>query len=204
MGLDIRTYTNIRRVPPEEEKAVLEHPDGPHEGAYEKGYAFPDINPHFPGREEGVEEVPYAFDEDIHFRAGSYSGHSVFRQHICNVLGLGVFRAWIQSKGTDTHGPFEEFLNFSDCEGVIGPVVSKKLAADFVEHEKVAREYAMELNVKDLIHQGWEEEKAQEQAAKINLDTDQGWNAGTSFWETYQNWKNAFLKAGNGGFVRFS
>lgn len=204
MGLDIRTFTNIRRISPEEEKAIMEHPDGPHEGAYEKGYVYPDINPHFPGREEGVEDVPYTFDESIHFRAGSYSGHSAFRQHICTMLGLGEFMSWIRAQTVDTHGPFEEFLNFSDCEGVIGPVVSKKLAKDFLEHEKTAREYAVELNVKDLIHQGFPEADAQDRAAKIDLDNDAGWSSGTSFWETYQNWKKGFTLAGKGGFVRFS
>jgi hypothetical protein len=173
----------------------------PGDEAYSKGYALPWINPHFPGREEGVEAVPYEYDGDWHFRAGSYSGHSAFRQHICNVLELGDFRVWISPKGPDTHGPFEEFLNFSDCEGAIGPVVSKKLAVDFVEWEERAREYALELNVKGLMSQGWPQEKAREKAEEQGLEIG-GYSGGGHFWETYQNWKKAFADASN-GFVAF-
>lgn len=35
-------------------------------------------------------------------------------------------------------GPFWELINFSDCEGIIGPVVSAKLARDFQEYQEKA------------------------------------------------------------------
>ena len=35
--------------------------------------------------------------------------------------------------------PFFELINFSDCEGSIGPVVSAKLARDFAEFDERAR-----------------------------------------------------------------
>ena len=203
MGLDIHTFTNIRRIAPEEERAILAD-EYPNDEAYTKGYRVPWFNPAFPGREEGLEAVPYAFDEDIHFRAGSYSGHSQFREHLCTLLGLGPFVSWINNnkQGPDTHGPFEELINFSDCEGVIGPVVAKKLAKDFIDWEERAKEYALELNVKGLISQGWSLEKAQERAKGEGLD-DGGYSASSHFWETYQNWKKAFAEAGAGGFVAF-
>ena len=201
MGLDIHVYTNIRRVDPEEEKAILAD-ECPGDEAYTKGYRLPWINPDFPGREEGVEAVPYASDGAWHFRAGSYSGHFQFRQDLCTLLGHGDFRAWINKQSTDTHGPFEELINFSDCEGAIGPVVSKKLAKDFVDWEERAKEYALELNVKGLMSQGWTLEKAQERAKAEGLD-DGGYTGGSHFWETYQNWKKAFTDAAGNGFVAF-
>jgi hypothetical protein len=36
-------------------------------------------------------------------------------------------------------GPFSELIHFSDCEGVIGTAVSKKLAADFAAFDEKAK-----------------------------------------------------------------
>ena len=37
--------------------------------------------------------------------------------------------------------PFVELLNFSDCEGFIGPKTSAKLHADFLEWDKKAKNF---------------------------------------------------------------
>ena len=37
-----------------------------------------------------------------------------------------------------TDGPFWELINFSDCEGVIGPKTSAKLAGDFAAFQEKA------------------------------------------------------------------
>jgi hypothetical protein len=81
-------------------------------------------------------------------------------------------------------------------------VVSKKLAVDFVEWEERAREYALELNVKGLMSQGWPQEKARAKAEEEGLEIG-GYSGGGHFWETYQNWKRAFEEAGAGGYVAF-
>lgn len=202
MGLDIHVYTNVKEVAPEVAKSILED-EYPSDAAYTAGYRIPYINPGFPGREEGVKEVPYTYDGDWHFRAGSYSGHMTFRQNLCNVLGLGDFRVWLNSNESDIHGPFEEFLYFSDCEGTIGPVVSKKLAVDFAKFEEQAKEYALELQAKGLMEMGYSEEAALKQAKK-DFEAGPSMTAASFFWEKYQNWKRAFDDAGsNNGFVAF-
>ena len=38
--------------------------------------------------------------------------------------------------------PFVELINFSDCEGVIGPKVAAKLAKDFADYEDRASAFA--------------------------------------------------------------
>lgn len=201
MGLDIHVYKNLTKVEGARARKIMEHEDGPGEGAYEAGCAFPRINEDFPGREEGVEEVPYDFEEEWHFRAGSYSGHTQFRQDLCNLLGHGDFRVWIIAQSEDTHGPLEELLNFSDCEGTIGPVVAKKLAKDFVDWEERAREYAVSLNTRPYMKLGFTEEGAKARVEEEGLET--GYYAGSQFWQTYQNWKKAFTDASNNGFVAF-
>jgi len=201
MGLDIHVYKNITKVEGDRARKIMGDEEGPGEGSYSAGCAYPYINEDFPGREEGVEAVPYDFEEEWHFRAGSYSGHSQFREDLCTLLGLGSFVPWINKQTVDTHGPLEELINFSDCEGAIGPVVAAKLAKDFVDWEEKAKEYALEMNVKGLISQGWTEERAKAHAEEEGLEVG-GWSGGGHFWETYQNWKKAFADASN-GFVAF-
>jgi len=38
--------------------------------------------------------------------------------------------------------PFYEILNFSDCEGIIGPEICKKLYEDFVNFDNKAKTYS--------------------------------------------------------------
>ena len=70
-----------------------------------------------------------------HFRAGSYSGYNAWREWLANVVhGLEPREHWNNSdkyKGT----AFYELIHFSDCEGVIGPKTSAKLAKDFADYQ---------------------------------------------------------------------
>jgi hypothetical protein len=45
----------------------------------------------------------------------------------------------IDEDGSIKVKPFYELINFSDCEGIIGPEVSTKLYNDFVKFEVVAK-----------------------------------------------------------------
>lgn len=40
-----------------------------------------------------------------------------------------------------TGGPFWELINFSDCEGVLGPATSAKLAGDFATWQEKADQH---------------------------------------------------------------
>lgn len=67
------------------------------------------------------------------FRAGSYSGYGAWREQLSlMVFGHPAEHIWANAKQFIGE-PFFELINFSDCEGAIGPVVSAKLAKDFRE-----------------------------------------------------------------------
>lgn len=88
------------------------------------------------------------------FRAGSYGGYNNWRKQLAVMAGYGsVQNVWndfnndiryhklkkIQNE--DDHiKPFYLIINFSDCEGFIGPDISKKLYMDFVNFDEKAKE----------------------------------------------------------------
>ena len=83
--------------------------------------------PQFEGLKEGV----YRVSNSMGFRAGSYSGYNRWREELCQfALKVEPSEVWNNLEKYEG-APFVELINFSDCEGVIGPVVSTKLAADF-------------------------------------------------------------------------
>ena len=122
------------------------------------------------------------------FRAGSYSGYSSWRRTLAKMIGWEIEDLW-QHVGTLVQRnenlndvlnesdelkvdiPFVELLNFSDCEGFIGPKTSAKLYLDFLE---------------------WDEK------AKVSDPFKGGY-----FYETYQEWTEAFKVASDGGCVIF-
>lgn len=106
-------------------------------------------NTDFPGREEGLSvDAYYAYEDSFKFRAGGYGGYNAWRNTLAKVAGYpesevtsyGLpMKTYCAACWSGAQGPFAELINFSDCEGVIGPVVAKKLAADFAEFEEKAR-----------------------------------------------------------------
>lgn len=118
MGLDIVYFRQIH--------PVLD--DGYHLSA----------NPAFPGRADEIKDGQYGSLAHSHFRAGSYSGYNEWRNQLAFLAGYaGAEDAWANC----TCGPFWELINFSDCEGVIGPVTSAKLAKDFADYQEKADEH---------------------------------------------------------------
>jgi hypothetical protein len=74
------------------------------------------------------------------FRAGSYSGYGNWRRKLAKLVhGVNVEHIW---ENTELYKgkAFFELLNFSDCEGIIGPVVSNKLLNDFIEYDQKVQE----------------------------------------------------------------
>ncbi len=116
MGLDITAYKNLKKV---ENPEINEWGEL---GNWETQWLTPDASiewaeKHFPGRSKGVElNTVYEYEERLGFPAGSYSGYNYWRKQ------LNTFKGDVA---------FQELIDFADNEGVIGSVVSKKLAEDF-------------------------------------------------------------------------
>lgn len=131
MGLDISVYQKLVAAP----NATLDedgYPDDDKFVVIDKG-TIDWTEDHWPGRTNGITAGVYAFTERAGFRAGSYSGYNRWRAWLARVSGHGTPDAvWSAAKPT---GPFVELINFADNEGIIGPVVSAKLAKDFAENE---------------------------------------------------------------------
>jgi len=131
MGLDITVYRNITPV---ENPKLDEY--GDLEGDVFKAYA----NDGFPGRAEGVENGKvYGYAETFGFPAGSYSGYNNWRNNLAKLAGYASAESVWENV---TDGPFADLINFSDCEGIIGPVVAKKLLNDFLQFDEKAKTHA--------------------------------------------------------------
>jgi len=99
-------------------------------------------NSSFPGRAEGLNlDALYKREPDksFGFRAGSYGRYNKWRDQL-SLMAHGITAAefW---KLDDQPSAFRELIDFSDCEGVIGPVVAAKLAEDFAEYQPKADAY---------------------------------------------------------------
>lgn len=86
-----------------------------------------EVEKYFPGRHRGI-------DIGVVYDVGAMSEFS---------LPYSLYNSWRDqlSAFVDDANPyaFFELINFSDCEGVLGPLVSKKLAYDFSMFEEQAR-----------------------------------------------------------------
>lgn len=73
------------------------------------------------------------------FRAGSYSSYNHWRENLAQLAGYpkkgSSARGASHAAGAweASGGPFWELINFSDCEGTIGPRMCSKLHGDFLE-----------------------------------------------------------------------
>lgn len=193
MGLDISYCSGAKLLitSPEDEAAwLLRVRDGdPYEAAIAMGLvddedelAIPWEHPSFPGRAEGIRcGLPHTRENYEHFRAGSYSGYSRWRRWLAAVVGISDLEAWWADP--DMSVPFAELLAFSDCEGVIGPVVSAKLRDDF---ERM-RTHAI---------------ASADEYARLGGDSND-YEARDYFLRSYDQWHEAFKTAANGGWVDF-
>jgi hypothetical protein len=102
-------------------------------------------NPAFPMQADGLSQGWYAYGTSDGFRAGSYSGYNDWREWLATLAGYpedpDADDRHRHSDGASllAEGPFHELICFSDCEGVIGPKTSAKLAKDFAEFDDRAR-----------------------------------------------------------------
>jgi hypothetical protein len=81
-------------------------------------------------------------DDKYSFKAGSYSGYNQWRDWLCNIIhGISARELWDrieEFKGT----AFFELIYFSDCEGAIGSIASKKLYKDFLDNQEIVNIWA--------------------------------------------------------------
>lgn len=141
MGLDIIAYKELTVIEPKRY-----NPDT----MWRPGESMIWSETHFKGRGEGIEPLAYYKWNDLfHFRAGTYSGYNEWREKLDKFRQYLMQQASEQSNETftdqvkDADGHmFMELIDFADNEGVIGPVVSKKLHHDFKVNEKQAQTYA--------------------------------------------------------------
>lgn len=102
------------------------------------------VNPGFIAQADGLTDGIYAVEGTDSFRAGSYGSYNHFREQLARMVGYSPDDAW---EGRVVDRPFIELINFSDCEGSIGPKTSAKLANDFAAHQATAG--VIESNVHD-------------------------------------------------------
>ena len=130
MGLDIRAYKGLQVV---KEPQFDEYGDLVNWNTeWTPGPSMDWSETHFPGRGAGVNSnTVYRFEDSFGFCAGSYFGYNWWRDQL-NELSDGK--------------SFRELINFADNEGVIGPVVSKKLYQDFQNNKGKASVFSRTFN----------------------------------------------------------
>jgi hypothetical protein len=156
MGLDITAYCVCKDLGPAQE-GIDNDPRWDEENVT---YVF--VEPHFVQRADGLSDRHfYSYEDSLSFRAGSYGGYSAWRNLLAQFAGYPKCQprerdelypdfqaasreanpyAWGAFEQEKEEGPFYELINMSDCEGVIGPKTSAKLAKDFHDHLQRARE----------------------------------------------------------------
>jgi hypothetical protein len=146
MGLDVSAYSRMKKLD------CLFNADGEpvDQVTREEIGKFVQVNhqPNFPGRADEFEDrACYSYDDSDDLRAGSYSGYNQWRNDLAKLAGYPLGQYEQYGKNWDSYcvtcwnggtGPFSELINFSDCEGVIGSAVARKLAADFAEFQSAA------------------------------------------------------------------
>jgi len=129
VGLDITAYQGLKE---DADKPMTDDYD------YDTHVRFWS-NSDFPKHigEKLKERTLYTFQHRLGFRAGSYSGYNQWREGLAKLIGTTCGRLWDNPQP----GPFVELLNFSDCEGTIGPELCAKLYRDFVDHKDKAEKH---------------------------------------------------------------
>ena len=93
----------------------------------------------------------YQFRSFFEFRAGSYSGYNAWRNELAKLAGYEQTSVkssdgkmelrYDATVWNGKKGPFWELIDFSDAEGVIGPVVCKRVHKDFLQFQAIAAKH---------------------------------------------------------------
>jgi hypothetical protein len=147
MGLDITAYSKLTKLDAlfNEDGEPVDPKTREPIGNYLRVYS----NPDFPGRSEGLDDrAAYSYADADEALSTGYGGYNRWRERLAQLAGYELTPH--KRFGTTEHlcsaacwngaaGPFSELINFSDCEGTIGPVVSAKLLRDFIEFDESAK-----------------------------------------------------------------
>lgn len=145
-GLDITAYENLTIV-----RSPQFNKDGEPAGQNQVKLAPVHFAERFAGLTPGA---VYRYQSSFEFRAGSYSGYNYWRNELAKLAGYGQtphksFNGKAELRYDATvwnikRGPFWEFIEFSDAEGVIGPVVCKRVYGDFLQYQSAAAKHSDE------------------------------------------------------------
>lgn len=138
MGLDISAYSKLVEAP------TAERDEDGYPVDYDSFERFYE-NEDFPGRFEGLKNgMIYGYSEDSEFDSLSigYGRYNAWREQLAEMAGYKdetyeqngrIMLSHCVACWNGAQGPFAEQINFSDCEGAIGPVACAKLAKDYAE-----------------------------------------------------------------------
>lgn len=138
MSLDVTAHKNVKLAPVQD----FDELDEMYEAGELEEYPFEAfvIYKGWEDRLQGLEKGKYYTSEDsesfVHY---SYGTHTWLRREICKMIGLEE-DIWETSENLNGV-PFGEWLCFADNEGVIGPIVSKKLLKDFIDWRDNAQQH---------------------------------------------------------------
>lgn len=166
MGLDITAYSKLVEAPDAERDSNGELVDYDNHTSF---YSSED----FPGRTQGLTEgMTYRTAGECSGLSAGYGSYNAWREELAKLAGYPVEMREQYGRQVESYcaacwggaqGPFAEQINFSDCEGTIGPVVSAKLAKDYAEFADKAQAAG-----------GYFWEKYQEWQAAFDLAADNG------------------------------
>ena len=134
MGLDLTAYRGLKKV----ENPVLDSDGNPIPWeTHCKPNVTSEQESHWPGRAAGLEkDTVYTYADSFGFRGGSYGGYNEWRRWLAGIAG---YKSDKDCWENHTSGPFFELIDFSDCEGTIGPLVAAKLVKDFADFKEKAQ-----------------------------------------------------------------
>lgn len=121
MGLDVYSYKKILFVSP-----LKDLDPG-------KGQEFIYVNPVFL-RYSNLKTGVYSFEEIFRFEVGSYTGYCEWRSQLARMIKKVDRDIW----ENPVPGAFLEIIHFTDCDGVLGADVCKKLYQDFKKYHPSA------------------------------------------------------------------
>jgi len=85
---------------------------------------------------DNLESGIYVYEGDEIEFSGPYSEYSAFRNILANIAhSVNCAEIWANCD-IYKNGAFYELIDFSDCEGVIGPISASKLLLDFKKYRE--------------------------------------------------------------------
>ncbi len=197
MGLDISAYS---RMEPVEEPPKDDDGDIDWDKAYDLGYVHVFANAGFEASTRGLRNHdvvttvgkydwiadgcyrPREDSDSIGFRAGSYGSYGLYRKQLAALVGIDDPHAIWNNPEAHRDLPFFEQINFSDCEGTIGPEAAADLLKDYEDHSEAWLAHLSSKKIRDGgLHLSWIK----------------------SFQESYETWAKAFRLAADGGLVDY-